>query len=511
MSESDRIKVDEQVLEVFVSQFLKKNFVDEAPIPDVHREWWKMCCSDKKYVAIAAPRGHAKSTALTFAYGLATLVFRERKFIVILSDTVDQACLFLGNYKRELEENVALREMFGITGLAKEKNTESDIIIEFADGYRARVMAKGSEQKFRGLNWDGTRPDLILCDDMENDEIVLNAERREKFKRWFIGAVTPSLSKYGVIRIVGTVLHQDSLLENYMPKAWDRKAGNQSTKLKIVSNPNKGNWLSAKYKAHPAIMDYSEMLWPEYKTAELLRAEYEAQKALGVADVYAQEQLNEPIDESTSLFRKGDFGTCEEDEISQPLNYYIGFDLATSKDNVKRDATTFVVGGVNAKNNLYIIKVIAERMDTLEAVDTILRLQQTYQPMAFISEKGQLANALEPFLRVRMYETNTFPSIITYPAMDDKVKRSSSIRGRMRAGAVKFLKSADWFEKLQQECLQFPRSVHDDQVDALSWLGVGLDKLIEAPTTEELEEAEYEQEKEDSWELSGGQNDYTGY
>jgi len=42
----------------------------------------------------------------------------------------------------------------------------------------------------------------------------MNKDRRDKFKRWFYGALLPSRSKEGVIRYVGTILHMDSMLEN---------------------------------------------------------------------------------------------------------------------------------------------------------------------------------------------------------------------------------------------------------------------------------------------------------
>lgn len=502
-------KLNATVIEVFVETFLKKHFNDESPIPDCHREWWQMCTSGHKYVAIAAPRGHAKSTAITFSYGLGCLLFRERKFIIIISDTYDQACLFLGNYKREIAENDELRKLFGIKQFIKE--TESDIIVEFEDGYRCRVMAKGAEQKMRGLNWDGTRPDLIIGDDLENDEIVMNVDRREKFKRWFIGAVTPSLSSKGVIRIVGTILHQDSLLENYMPKVWEKGRGHIITPLKIISNYSRSFWWAAKYRAHPAIGDYSVMLWPEYKTAQVLRREYETQKSLGLGDVYAQEQLNEPIDESVSLFRKSDFQPRRDEAKEATLNYYIGFDLATGIKNIQRDRTVFVVAGIDENSKLHIVNCIAERMDTKEAVETILELQKSYNPVAFITEKGMLYNSIYPFLNVKMHEVGVYPNLVTFPAISDKVTRSASIRGRMRAGGVLFDKDADWFDALQNECLQFPRSEHDDRVDALSWVGFGLNKLIEAPTKEEQEEIAYEEEKIESGFYLDGRCETTGY
>ena len=98
--------------------------------------------------------------------------------------------MFLGNIKQQLSTNEDLIALFGIKtglkGVEFVKDTETDVIVALEDGYMFRIMAKGAEQKLRGMNWDNTRPDLIVCDDLENDELVQNKERREKFRRWLM-------------------------------------------------------------------------------------------------------------------------------------------------------------------------------------------------------------------------------------------------------------------------------------------------------------------------------------
>ena len=64
----------------------------------------------------------------------------------------------------------------------------------------------------------------------------------------------------------------------------------------------------------------------------------------------------------------------------------------------------------------------------------------------------------------------------------------------MRAGKVKFDTESEWFADLEEEMTRFPRDVHDDQVDALAWIGLTLDLLIDAETDEEFEDEMYEQE-----------------
>lgn len=108
---------------------------------------------------------HAKTTALSHTYTLAAVLFREREYVLIVSDTIAQAVQFLGDIKRELMDNEQIRSLFKIKGFVKE--TEDDFICSCEDGHMFRISAKGSEQKVRGLKWNNKRPDLIVCDDLK--------------------------------------------------------------------------------------------------------------------------------------------------------------------------------------------------------------------------------------------------------------------------------------------------------------------------------------------------------
>ncbi|WP_230685414.1 hypothetical protein, partial [Streptococcus pneumoniae] len=83
--------------------------------------------------------------AITTTYTLACLVFRERSYAIIVSDTVTQAVQFLGDIKRELSNNDQLRALFKIKEFVKD--ADDDFICVCEDGYMFRVQAKGSEQK----------------------------------------------------------------------------------------------------------------------------------------------------------------------------------------------------------------------------------------------------------------------------------------------------------------------------------------------------------------------------
>lgn len=501
--ESQKSHLTAELIEGLVNGLLKKNFDSAAPIPECHREWWRMCCSNRKFVAIAAPRGHAKSTAITHSYVVASILFRERSFILIVSDTETQATFFLEDVKKEFLDNEDLIKLFGVKGLVKD--SQSDVIIEFEDGHQVRIMAKGSGQSLRGCKWDHRRPDLIVGDDLENDEIVMNKERRDKFRHWFTGALLPLRSKDGVIRLVGTILHADSQLERLMPKEADK--GTTKDKLVVKSDPKK-IWLSAKYRAHDPML--TTALWPEYKPVEWLKAERETFKEQGMLDVWAQEMLNIPLDESTAPFQRKDFIAMDSKDYERRKLFYIGTDFATSSKQ-KSDYTAFVVGGVDENGTLHIVHVVKARMDVKEAEDVLFGLIEKYNPELVFFESGILWNSIEVSIRDRMYRDNKFFSHEALASVQDKVARSTAIRSRLRAGGVRVNKEASWYQDFEEECIGFPRLAHDDQVDALTILGRGLLKFREAPTDRELADEAYEEEKIQGGFYQLGREEMTGY
>lgn len=477
-----------ELLEGFTNTVLRKNFDGATETPDFHKTIWQYCCSKESFVAIAAPRAHAKSTVVTHAYTLACLLFRERDYAILVSETVAQSVQFLGDIKKELLDNEDLRELFGVGRLLKD--TEDDLICEMEDGHQFRVQAKGAEQKVRGLKWKAKRPNLIVCDDLEGDECVQNKERRDKFKRWFNGALLPCRSDTGIVRIVGTILHLDSLLEGLMP---ERQLG--ASRLKsMVSEPLvqystvRTPWKSIKFRAHTD--DFSSILWKtRWSKAKLIdeRARYVGQ---GLGDVYSQEYLNVPLDESNTFFRRSDFLPRKEEDKKLNLNYYITADLAISQRE-RSDYSVFAIAGVDDQGRLHLVNIVRDRMDAQQIVDTILTLQKLYKPSIFGIEAGIIQKSIGPFLNKEMLATGIFVPLLLLKPSADKITRARSIQARMRANACKFDKEAEWYQTFEEELMRFPRDRHDDQVDSWAYMGLMLDKMQDAATPEEIENEEY--------------------
>lgn len=475
------MQLDSDLIEGFVRVFLAPRMDAIKAIPSFHRELWADFCSDHKRIAHAAPRGCAKTTAITFSCTLASVLFRDRDFVVLVSKTEGQVVRFLANIKAELLINQELREQFGVNRLIKD--TETEIVVEMKDGHQFCIIVRGSEQEVRGLQWNGKRPNLIVIDDAEGAEQVMNPQRREKFRNWLFNDLLPCGSEYCKIRMVGTVLHMDSALERLLKD---------------------DTWHSKRFSAHNE--DFTELLWPEKLSKKVLLEIRQGYINQGNPDGYSQEYLNKPIDAENAYFHKDDFLHADTPEY---LEYYAAIDFAITK-KTKSDYTVIAISGVDQEGLLHVVDIRRGRWDGFEIIENMFWVQDRYAPNLFIAEKGQIKHTLDAFLNAEMVKRGKYINLHAVTPKVDKEQRAKPLQARMRAGGVRFNKEKEYYASLVDEMLVFPRGQHDDQVDALAYIGLALDKVVHAPTLDEREDEEYQElyGNENIWE---GQGTFTGY
>lgn len=441
------------------------------PIPPFHRVLWQHCCSEDTKVALAAPRGNAKSTAVTHAYTIGNVLLGDRDFVLIISDTETQAAQFLGDIKAEFQDNDALIKQFGIKKF--HKDTETDIIVESLAG-KFRIIAKGSEQKVRGLKWGNKRPNLIVIDDSENDESVMNPERREKFRNWFMNALLPCGSDHCIYRMVGTILHLDSML--------NRLLGDKS-------------WRSERWQAHNK--DFTELLWPEKFPKERLQRIREGYEEQGNLEGYAQEYLNNPVIEGNTYFRKQDFLEMDNPDFEKEMIYVAAADFAISEKE-KADYTVMMVAGIDSEGHIHIVDCRRGRFDADEIISELLSIQRRWKPEIFTFETEKIDKAIGPFLEREMIKTGVFINIHKMTPTKSKTTRGRSIQAMMKAGGVRFKKDADWYADLESELMTItpagPKGRHDDFFDAFAYIGLTVNLYNEARTPAEIEDEEWEED-----------------
>lgn len=488
--------IDPEVVFGFTASILAARFDDPVQTPAFHLDLWDLCAQPYKRVAIAAPRGHAKSTAVTLSFTLACALFMKKRNIMVLSDTEDQAQGHLAAIRAELADNEDLVAQFNIKGFIADSKKEL-IVIMGDGGYQFRIFAKGAGQSLRGSRWGSLRPDLVIADDIENDEAVENDDRRLKFKRWMSAALMPMLAKHGHVRLVGTVLHFDSYLEGILKSNY---------------------WKSYRYEAHDD--NFKNILWPEQYSKEFFIDAYETMREEGLEDVYYREYRNVPIDPTMALIRSTDLLPLTESDRLQPGAFYATADLAISKEK-GRDYTVILVFRVTNDGQIQLVYIFRDRINGPEIIEEVFKVQKIFHPEIFVIEQEKITKAIGPFLEVEMSKRDIWPNIMAIVPTKDLVKRSWGIRARMRAGKFRYDENlVDW-PTARSELIQFPRNKHDDIVSAFALMGLALDKVSEEPTEEEREEEEFYNARhydDDDWQdeydddfLYSGADPHTGY
>jgi predicted phage terminase large subunit-like protein len=466
------VQLTAELIESFAGVFLSPRYDNARPTPQFHRDAWKLYASQCKQAMVVAPRGHAKSTGLTYDYILAEVCFRVSDYVILIGSTEDKAAEQLSNISEELETNEDLRREFGLTTF--ESQTKTEVIMNTDDGHRFRILARGAEQKIRGAMWKGKRPNLIVCDDMEDDEQVENKDRRSKFRRWFFRAAKQALSKSGKIRVHGTILHDDSLLARLR---------------------NNKAWTSLFYKAHKSYDDFSELLWPEqWSEADLraIRVEFEQD---GDSGGYSQEYLNTPLDNADAYLRERDFLPMGEDDYAAEKKFGVGVDFAISKKEAA-NRTSFTVGGKCSRNLIHHVDQHVGRWDSLEIIEKFFEINNRWHPECFFVEHGKEWLAIQPVLNKEMQRRNQWLVVESFTPVGDKAIRGRVFQKKMKAGACRYDNKAEWYESYKAELLTFTGSTDakaDDQFDSTAILHKGLEM------NPEVEQEDFMTEEEEEW------------
>ncbi len=465
------------LLEAFSGMFLSPRYDDPRPTPAFHRDCWALYTSSHPQVEVVAPRDHAKSTALTFAYILAEALFRSSDYIILIGSTEEKAAEQLSNISEELHDNADLIREYGVKSF--EVDTRTEIIVVMQDGWRFRVLSRGAEQRIRGSLWKGKRPNLMVCDDVEDDEQVENVDRRRKFRRWFFRAAKQALSKRGKIRVHGTILHEDSLLN----------------RLRRMST-----WKHLFYKAHTSFDDFSGILWPERWSEAQLRSRRQEFLDDGDAAGYSQEFLNDPQDNADSYLRRDDFIEMKDPDHESPKKICVGWDFAISKSDMA-NRTSYTVAGKDARNLVHHLDFRAGRWSPSESpeskekgdygwIDLMFDVEARWRPEIHFVEGGQIWKSVENVINQEMQVRDTFLNIRVLNPVKDKATRGRSFQKRHRAGATRWNTTAEGYESAKEEMLRFTGLAAarlDDQFDSCATLHLGFDQepLVEEEDFEE--------------------------
>ncbi len=121
----------------------------------LHNELFRVLDDDSiRKVVVVAPRGFGKTSIMNLAYPAKKVLFREKKFIVPISNTSTQAVMQSENLKRELLSNKVVRSIFGSVRIDKaseelgiDTSFSKDMWVPFGD---CLILPRGAGQQVRG-------------------------------------------------------------------------------------------------------------------------------------------------------------------------------------------------------------------------------------------------------------------------------------------------------------------------------------------------------------------------
>ena len=316
----------------------------------------------------------------------------------------------------------------------------------------------------RGTGITGSGANILLLDDLFKDAAEARSQAtRDAAWEWFTRAALTRLMGKKLVIITMTRWHSDDIIGRLTDPNNPFYDKLEAEKWKIIRLP------AVAEDDDPLGRTAGEALWPEAHSLDDLLA-FQRVDPLGFAALYQQR----PTVADGVLFRRENMQMYKSQDLPEDLRIYCASDHAVAT-NQRNDFTALVKVGVDKQNNIWVIDVLRAKMTSDRAVESMLAMASgPSKPLLWWAERGHISKSIGPFLRKRMLETGTYINLVEVTPATDKEQRAQSIAARVAMGKVYFPSDKLWTEALIDELLAFPNGVNDDQVDALAYIGLGL-------------------------------------
>lgn len=206
--------------ELYCKTFFPKTCRQESA--EFHKRIDAALWAGRRKVAIKVFRDGAKTARLRMFISK-RVAFGVSRTILYISKSEDSAIATLRWLKGLVEKQTHWAKFWGIT----KGETWSDDQSEFVNtilGISVTIVAVGIHGQIRGLNFDDYRPDLVVCDDIEDEKTVNTKEQIKKHSDLLHGTVmrglaSPTDNPEAMIVIIQTPLDPDDAIETAFANA----------------------------------------------------------------------------------------------------------------------------------------------------------------------------------------------------------------------------------------------------------------------------------------------------
>ena len=407
-------------------------------------------------LAVQMPPGSAKSTYASVLFPVWFMRQNPRTCVVAASHTQELADSFGRRVRNLLSDRGHILDLF-LSPDSQAANRWNTITGEeyFAVGVGGAVT--------------GRRADCVLIDDpVRSAEDADSQLARDKQWDWFQFDLQTRLKPNARVVLIMTRWHEDDLAGRLLDPKSEFYNEAEAKKWTVLNLP-----MEAEGDNDPLGRKPGELLWPGWFTADMVAT---AKRNPRLWSALYQQR---PSPEEGGFFKKDWLIGYQPSELPGDLRYYLASDHAVSTKQTA-DKTCIVVAGVCKDGYIWVLPdTYWQREGSEQVVGAAIELCRKRKPLTWFAERGHITQSIGPFLRRRMRELGVYTHIDERTPAKDKQTRAQAIQGRMSMGMVRFPKFAPWWPDMEHELLSFPAGAHDDAVDALSWLGLGLDGLVQ--------------------------------
>jgi hypothetical protein len=288
-------------------------------------------------------RGHAKSTHMNCFIPLWLKCQKKRDINVFVTVGANEpaAMSWAANIQMELQYNQRYIADFGIQVSAGDWESG-----KFTTSDKFTVIAVGRGQKPRGINKRSFRPDYIVVDDLDDDELCLSEERVKKTTNWVKEALYNTFgAEGGRFIMVGNLIAKNSVMSNIC-----KMDGVLFSQVNI--RDKNGN---------PA--------WPEYWTEERIKS----REVIGYRS-FQKEYMNNPITEG-EVFREMVWGKCPPLSKFPILVCYGDPSPSNNRQTANSMKAVFLIG--QSEGKFYILDGRVDRATNAQFVDWFYDINAT--------------------------------------------------------------------------------------------------------------------------------------
>lgn len=395
-------------------------------------------------------RGHAKSTHMDIFIPLWLMCQKERQInvMVLVGKSEDNAQTLLADIQSELQFNKRYAHDFG-----QQYDRGHWLDGEFVTKSGVAFFARGRGQSPRGLRYRDSRPDYIVIDDLDDDELCQNEARVAKLTDWVREALFGTFGAAGGRFImVGNLISKNSVL----------------AKVSQIEN--------VKVSRVNAYDKHGNPSWPAFWTKERI----EDKRLFMGYRAFEKEYMNNPLVEGAIFMKKHiHYGKMMSLKEYRQLICYTD---PSFKNSATADYKATVLAGKTPDGYFHVLKVYADQCSVSAMVGwhyDIMEWVAGRVPVMYFMEANFMQDLmLDEFRKIGITLGRHVPVIGDKRVKGDKFARIEAMQPLFERGLVIFNEQGQNIQgmrTLEDQLLSFQRGSrsHDDAPDALEsalWL-----------------------------------------